>query len=137
MSEELRISITDVRKAGLCPGFKTRRWFEDHGFPYRQFLKDGALAEDLLATGDGYAIHVVEHKIRREWLDGDPSQLTLTADDLKHDKQCMAGARAFAVQHGIDWQQFLDRGIPATKLLELDAHEGLRVLRMKMERGHG
>lgn len=139
MADDLRITITDVTKAGYC-GRGARRWFEAYGLDaqFRTLMKGGSMsAEELLATGDAAAVRVVEAKVRREWLDGDPSELVVTVDDLRESSQCMAGARDFAAKHGLDWQAFLDNGITAKELLAIGDHDALRVLRQKMERGDG
>ena len=36
--------------------------------------------------------------------------------DLRAAKLCSRGGRAFFEQHGLDWQDFLRNGIPASKL---------------------
>jgi hypothetical protein len=46
-----------------------RRWFESHGFDFKLFLKEGIDVETFLATGDAYAIEIVEKK-RAGLLDG-------------------------------------------------------------------
>lgn len=61
----LIITIDDVRKAGLCAGFKTRRWFEDQGIGYQDFIRNGVEADRLLATGDGHAELVVARRLQR------------------------------------------------------------------------
>lgn len=61
----MRITVTDCRKAGHCAtGIK--KWFEDHGFDFRAFLRDGIDAHEFIATGDAYAFRVVEMKMQRE-----------------------------------------------------------------------
>lgn len=60
---DLRITITDIRKAGFCAK-GARRWLEGYGFDFRDFLKNGAPVADILATGDGQAQQVVEIKLR-------------------------------------------------------------------------
>lgn len=45
------------------PGFclpKTREWFKRHGLDFRAFVRNGIPSEQLLATGDGMAIAMVE-----------------------------------------------------------------------------
>tara|TARA_B100000519_G_scaffold170166_1_gene155725 strand:- start:3589 stop:3759 length:171 start_codon:yes stop_codon:yes gene_type:complete len=37
--------------------------------------------------------------------------------DIRAAKQCSRGARAFFERHGLDWQDFLENGVPAEKLL--------------------
>lgn len=60
-----RITITDVRDAGFCAS-GARRWFEAYGLDFRDFVKHGISAEDLLATNDSYADRVVEYVRSRE-----------------------------------------------------------------------
>jgi hypothetical protein len=55
------ITIDNVRACGFC-GLGARRWFERHGFNFRHFVKNGAPASTLLATGDALALRVVDHK---------------------------------------------------------------------------
>lgn len=54
------ITITDLRRAGYCPG-GIRRWFEDQGFDFREFLTNGIPVEVFLSTRDGQA----EEAVRR------------------------------------------------------------------------
>lgn len=58
------IKITDVRLAGHCAS-GAKQWFDDMGLDFRDFLKNGAEAEKLLATGNGLAKQVVERTIAR------------------------------------------------------------------------
>ena len=44
--------------------------------------------------------------------------LIITMRDIRAAKQCSRGARAFFERHGLDWQDFLENGVPAEKLLE-------------------
>lgn len=59
------IRIDDIIKAGICAS-GARRWFHAHGLDFRDFMKNGISAEDLLATGDAYAEQVVARKLERE-----------------------------------------------------------------------
>ena len=52
------LRIEDVRRAGHCPQ-GIRRWFEGMGYDFRDFLKNGRSAKELLETGDGLAEQVV------------------------------------------------------------------------------
>lgn len=63
--DDLLITIDDVKRAGFCASFKTRRWFVDHGINYQHFLRNGILASELLAKGDALAVKVIERKIAR------------------------------------------------------------------------
>lgn len=138
-TDELLITMADITRAGYCPS-GARRWFSAYKLDaeFRALIKGGSMtAAQLLSTKDALAMRVVEAKVQREWLDGDPSALIITVDDLRESKQCMAGAREFTARHGINWQGFLERGISAKELIAIGDHEGLRVLRKKLERGHG
>ena len=59
------ITINDVRKAGFCT-IGARRWFDQHGIPFNQFLRDGISEEEFLTRGDDLARVVVEKKRERE-----------------------------------------------------------------------
>lgn len=61
---EPRITIEDVIAAGHCVR-GARRWFEGHGFDFRQFRRDGATEGELLATGDALAAQVIARKRSR------------------------------------------------------------------------
>lgn len=56
--DDFILTIEDCRRAGHCPQ-GVRRWFEDMGFDFRDFLKNGKSAKDLLDTGDGLAYQVI------------------------------------------------------------------------------
>ena len=64
MSEPLRITIDDVRRAGHCVR-GARRWFEAHDLDFRTFLKEGLPAQAFLDTEDALGIQVVERTIER------------------------------------------------------------------------
>lgn len=61
------ITITDVRQAGVCvPG--ARKWAEDHGIDFREFVKSGLRASVLRSHGeDAFLDRMVEAK-RKEGL---------------------------------------------------------------------
>jgi hypothetical protein len=61
---DLRITITDISRAGYCPS-GARRWFDSYGLDFRAFLRDGISAGDFLATGDALAERVVQMKLER------------------------------------------------------------------------
>lgn len=66
MSADVTVTIDDVRAAGLCVN-GTRVWFARHDLDFRAFLREGCMAETLLATGDAMALRVVERaRIRLE-----------------------------------------------------------------------
>ena len=60
----LIITVRDITITGHCVG-GTRRWFEHYGFDFRDAIKNGIPARDLLATGDAQAIAVVRAKLSR------------------------------------------------------------------------
>lgn len=47
-------------KPGYCSG-GARRWFNARGISWRTFVREGIPASQLRATGDGLALHLVEH----------------------------------------------------------------------------
>lgn len=59
------ITITDVRAAGHCVR-GARAWFESYDLDFRDFLKRGIDDDAFLATGDAYAIEIVNRKRERE-----------------------------------------------------------------------
>jgi len=58
-----RITINDVRQAGYCVS-GARRWFEQYGFDFKAFIRDGCTEEEFLARceGDACALRVVAVK---------------------------------------------------------------------------
>lgn len=59
------VTINDVRAAGHCVR-GARAWFEQHGFDFQDFVRNGIDAERLVASGDALAARVVEMKRERE-----------------------------------------------------------------------
>ena len=59
------ITIDDVRKAGHCAK-GARRWCEDHGFNFREFLKSGLPESVVAETNDAFGLQVIERKHERE-----------------------------------------------------------------------
>ena len=53
------VRISHVRKARLC-NRGAREWFARYGLDWQEFLDHGIDAEKLTATGDPYALRVVE-----------------------------------------------------------------------------
>jgi len=47
------------KKPGFCVP-RSRQWAERQGLDWRDFVRNGIEAEKLLATGDGFAIALVE-----------------------------------------------------------------------------
>lgn len=45
------------------------------------------------------------------------SELIITMRDIRASGSCSKGARAFFKFHGLDWDEFLKRGISADRLL--------------------
>lgn len=54
----MRITVADLRRSGVCPD--ARHWFARHGFDWRDFVRNGIEAEELLKTGDAIAARVVK-----------------------------------------------------------------------------
>jgi len=47
--------------------------------------------------------------------------LIVTIKDVRAAKLCAGGSRKFCRRHGIDWNDFVTNGIPASRLLEIDS----------------
>lgn len=62
------ITIDDIRRLHCVRG--ARRWFEQNGLDFRDFLENGISEERFLATGDALAQEVVDDKRAREQADG-------------------------------------------------------------------
>jgi len=60
-----KVTVDDCRRAGHC-AIGIRRWFEYRGLDFRDFLRNGIDVDIFLATGDAYAIRVVQLKRERE-----------------------------------------------------------------------
>jgi hypothetical protein len=60
-----RITIQDIRDAGYCAS-GARRWFSEQGLDFRDFMQNGILIADFLATNDGMAALVVTRKLERD-----------------------------------------------------------------------
>ena len=56
---DLIATIDDVRQSGICVA-GARRWFEQHGFDFKDFIVNGIAAASLAATGDASALRVVQ-----------------------------------------------------------------------------
>ena len=61
----MRITVTDMRAAGHCPG-GIKTWFDQQGLDFRDMLKNGIEEEAFLATRDARAEKVVALKRERE-----------------------------------------------------------------------
>jgi len=128
----LVITIGDINAAGYCAR-GARRWFEGYGFNFRDIIKNGITAEDLLSTGDAHAERVVAARLARDQVAAAPADLIITSDDVRGSKKCMAGAREFAALHGYDYPQFLAEGIPAADILKTGDPDGIAIVRAKLE----
>lgn len=65
MTNDPIIRIGDIRQAGFCVK-GARTWFTRHGLDFKQFLRFGMPASELIAKGDGLAQKVVEAKRARD-----------------------------------------------------------------------
>lgn len=57
--QDVRLTTGFSRRVGLCAR-GTRAWFAKYNLDYSDFLKNGIAEEALLATGDAFAVAVVE-----------------------------------------------------------------------------
>lgn len=62
---EPKITLDDVVKAGHCVR-GAKEWFVGKGFDWHEVVRNGVAESDLLATGDGLALRVIEAKRARE-----------------------------------------------------------------------
>ena len=51
------VTMRHVRAADICSN-GARRWFQEHGFSWTDFLENGKSADELEATGDAIALRV-------------------------------------------------------------------------------
>lgn len=56
---QLIVTMRDVRAAKMCSR-GPREFFKRHNLDWNKFLSEGIPAEELTATGDAMALHVVE-----------------------------------------------------------------------------
>jgi hypothetical protein len=131
---DLIITIDDVKKAGFCAGFKTRRWFIDHGFDYQAFIRDGVLASTFLEKGDALAVTVVERTMARKLVGASLDGVMITTADAEAAGKCHMGSRAFARRNGLDFAAYLKTGIPAEELVATGDPDALAVVRHKVNR---
>lgn len=61
---DIIVTIDDVISAGFCVK-GTRRWFANYGLDFKVFLDSGMSSTALAATGDAYALAVIETARRR------------------------------------------------------------------------
>jgi hypothetical protein len=131
---DILITITDVTLAGHCPS-GARRWFDDHGLNFRNFLKNGIPAADLLATGDALADQVVSRRLQRDAAAIDTDGVVITIDDVHASLKCSAGARKWATRHGRDYGAFLETGVPAAVLIASGERQAIQIVLDKVRRG--
>jgi len=62
--DDLRVTIADVRKLGYCVSGQ-RRFAEQHGIDFKDFIRNGIPASTLLATDDDMARRAVMEARRR------------------------------------------------------------------------
>jgi len=134
---DLIITIDDVKKAGFCASFKTRRWFIDHGFDYQAFIREGVPAAEFLDKGDALAVKVVERTIKRRLIGADIEGLVVTVADAEAAGKCAIGSRSFAKRTGLDFADYLANGIPAVTLIATGDPDALEVVRHKMGLSRG
>ena len=60
--------------------------------------------------------------------------MTITMPDIRAAKMCSKGARAFFDRHGLDWDDFLKRGVDADKLTATGDAMAIEVVRVAYER---
>lgn len=53
------VKMQHIRAANLCSS-GSREWFAKYGFSWQDFLENGISADALIATGDAFALRVVE-----------------------------------------------------------------------------
>ena len=58
--KNLRVFPRHLQQIGLCLVPGARDWVARHGFSWREFVRFGLPAEELLTTGDAFAIRAVE-----------------------------------------------------------------------------
>lgn len=66
--DKLTITVTDIKKAGICLGQGARPFFAARGVEWSDFMRTGVTARWLWDTGDGYARLIVTRKLMREGL---------------------------------------------------------------------
>lgn len=57
------VKMDDIIAAGHCVR-GAQLWATNNNIDWRRFLRDGVPATELLATGDGQAMQVLDHIIR-------------------------------------------------------------------------
>lgn len=59
---------------------------------------------------------------------------TVTLADYRAARLCSSGARAWGKYYGLSWDDFIDKGIPASKLIPLNDAFANRVLEQARKR---
>lgn len=58
MSGDFKITMADIMTTGHCPK-GVRSWFNANDLDFRKFMREGIMASEMLATGDGQGAQVV------------------------------------------------------------------------------
>lgn len=130
--DDVIITIDDIRKAGHCAR-GAKNWFDQYGLDFRDFLKNGITATQMLDTGDAQGAQVVTRKIERDLIGVDLTGIVITVEDSRASGRCVWGSRTWAAVHGLNFEDFLKNGIPATDLVATGDPEGLGVVRWKVK----
>lgn len=65
----MKITVDDMGSMRYCAR-GSRAFAKKHGLDFRKFIEEGIDADELVATGDGMAIELVERIKRERGLDG-------------------------------------------------------------------
>lgn len=60
---DLVIVPDDLKRAGICISPGGRRWFAAQSLDFRDFIRNGIPARTLFATGDAYALKVIQVRL--------------------------------------------------------------------------
>jgi hypothetical protein len=127
----LRVAEVSVRTA--------RMTLEAHGIDWRLFLDEGVTVTDLKATGDPIIAKIADAATG----DFKPAvlpngQLRVYHRHIRAAGICMKGSRAFFAKHGLNWADFIENGMPVSKLEEIGDPIALRAARQAVgEEAHG
>lgn len=61
------------------------------------------------------------------------NDIIITMVDVRKARMCSQGARQFFQTHDLDWQDFLDNGILASKLVETNDSMALKVVKVAQD----
>ena len=61
-------------------------------------------------------------------------EFRITMDDVRYSKMCSRGARAFFASHNLDWNEFLDKGLPESVVLATNDAMAIQVVEAAHER---